>query len=449
MIPPGCHSNGYSVIHKAAIEGGTLGGECVCPVDVSGVATNNHPGGAANGRNAPGWRPWKQEDGRGVKQSEVYACFGGKVPEGENDMGMVVWMNGQGENGTPVLEFDGTGKPAEPPYERRPEYVSRLTGRTLEGDSVDYRWGKKWNAATGKYEYSGDHIFYFFPQCDRLMFAQNAVYTSSGVVNTNAEIEWWRPTLINSPASLPTFPNADVRPFRAPASSIAAWGGGAPFQAPATAPACGDWRFNPKIADYYMDDLDIQDEDPTVACGKKLSMALVHKCMQGSLIAPGDVNPDWLLWNGAWGGAVDDLIMLYGMADVRKNAEETPAWRPIYWTQDNSASQVVGAPPATDPALRWGRPLESMLRGTDVYGRDPGDDKAKFLLTTGEDVLAIVGGGNAFDLRIYCQRWNWKAVPLKQENGRLAIDREQDPEFGYFNTKCWISVRQIAPVPPR
>ena len=222
------------------------------------------------------------------------------------------------------------------------------------------------------------------------------------------------------------------------------------------------------------------------------------------------VTGEWDEWD-AW-DSEDDLIMLYGMKstkvyrkvtkDITEEEEDENGqvsqtvrhipvwvydhteWKAIYW-------EPIGAGTPVSPAMPWGAQMMKKLRGReDSYSRTEEMIENGWkcsILHEMEHMADLIGGEKAFDLRLYCIRYNWKVKPIVpdkkyneqthqwenqyekykkyHENGepvldangeqvydlRLKVKVSDDPsetKRGFFNTLCRADVRRIVKAKP-
>lgn len=491
-----CHSNGFSDIYKGDSGGG---GEKVCRMDIRHVAFCNHPGGTGTDTPADkrGWLAWESIGGKHLVSGYGYASHSAHVVEEEhfdqhgnpytipvleNSPGMEAWMNEDGQNGTPHIEFSDTGRPGW-----KNSYVSQLVGHPddEDGDPLpgieNLEWTRQWDDSDPNNPHwvylHPNAVYCFYPLCDRLMFAQNLYWVEvdgkRAVYPDKATIKWFSPRIRSNFAHA-----TNVRPYRAPLVSVRNW---APEMPPFASLEYGDWRFNPKInvsnwnPSYNVnkqgtsgrDDPDFGPDEGAVA--KQQSMAYLdyvirYRLTQGESIrgnCPLDFDPKM----SGFGYDPTDLIMLYGVRTERREISEGN-WRtyitdPIYWDDSNKSGGLDAK-----PGFRWGIPMGNLLsatrtdvdgaEGTDVYGGKNSGVPPMFR-TDSYDILAEIPEGTAFDLRAYCIRYNWKAWYLMEDPrhpGQYIKAEDEhgeklDKTYGYFNTRCFLSVRQVVPSVPR
>ncbi len=146
---------------------------------------------------------------------------------------------------------------------------------------------------------------------------------------------------------------------------------------------------------------------------------------------------------------IDYNVMLYGWAENPKPSKEDPQYyeySSIYWEKGGS----YGA----GPALNLNE-LADRLRGipSGKFGsmppilRDKTDKNGKI-----HNFLDNIDLLSAFDLRLYCKRIDLVIRPLMDDPdkpGKQKPDKSQKLRREYLGTKCWATVRQISPTPPR
>lgn len=470
---PFCHSNGFSDIYQ----GGD--GECVCKMDVSGVAFDNHPGGTGTntlGRKK-GWRPWKRRDGINVEAQKAM------IATEEHPF----WLYKPGQNGAASITIGRIAKgdedPDNPGYDKSDpprELDVRYYFSHINGMEFYQRWDNQQHKVV--YGGIGTYVFFIEAECDRLMLAQNVRLVSNGqwsLDTSHASIKWFAPRLVSA---FDQNQNTDARPYRSPLVSVLGW----PLEEPPFASGnYGDWRYNPKKAVTHQTQnitgdrippIDKPNDDP-VKLDKGQSMFLLdHAISNGQSLS--DTFSGWGRYMNA--GHVhpadlfddpDALIMLYGLKCVNTDVPDLDEhgneqydsdgnlitkwgyadWWPIYW-KEGSASPVPDVFGMEDNT----QALVKRLLGTNPYSATPNASN-KDLLQEGDnhDFSQDIDLFSAFDLRLYCVRYNVKVCEIIA-NPRYGEHNQPELIVGprlvpatYFNTKCWASVRQISPSPPR
>lgn len=424
MIPPSCHSNGFSDIY------GT--GQKVCNMDVGEVAFTNHPGGT--GTDTPvdkrGWRAWKTTFGMNVEASKAM------IATEEHPF----WLYQHDYGGTPDIDISSVTIEPVPGKRITIHYVSRIGSMNFS---------LTWNAVNKTLERGGDHVIFLSPKCDRLLLAQNIrlVQNCTRIDRSNARLAWYAP---RKRSAFDAGEDTDVRPYMPPRTSVKDWPydvidyehgpHGTPVpQPPFEAPYWGDWRWNPKRAA----DIDDPSETGDMAILTRFA-AMNHEAM-GDLSGlsykhPAEGHED--AWNDSVG-----MIMLYGWSKEYEEEKQDGThsyYSPIYWTRDGSRLEES---PSVWGDERAGDALALRLTGDPAYsGGLPSLLKIKDYHNFNDDIDL----SRAFDLRLYCKRFDWVAQPIVADPSHPGKYIKQGPKTrGYFNTKCWASVRQISPTPPR
>ena len=148
------------------------------------------------------------------------------------------------------------------------------------------------------------------------------------------------------------------------------------------------------------------------------------------------------------------IIMLYTVIGKTDETDGKKSVYPLYWTKVSlNAGDFHDGEPIDSQVSK--EALWQRLQGFTAYGnqkaiptilRVPVNDNGYT-----HNFFGDIAPPCAFDLRLFCRRYEWVARPLindPQHPGEMMVDRGHKYR-GYFNTKCWASVRQIAPVLPR
>lgn len=396
MIPGGCHSNGFSEI-------GAL--------DVSGVAFNNHPGGARLGGRAPGWRPWKRANGRNVEAAR--ACRATAETS--------FWLHKPGTGGAPAVVESYYDRPkwtAPDRYHPRPEdleriyYLSRIGPYSFSATCTP--------SQTGREVHRSGHVFAIRPECDRLLLAQNVAITARGAFDTSkASLRWYAPRKIEAFGN-PSRLDTSLRPFMPPDYAIAGWGGGPPYESPRYA----DWRWNPK--------------KPSHRCryGEGSNVYLDLEKL-ADFYTPAEIRRnDW----GAWSDP-EDGVMLY-MIDRDTRTDPPGPWYTVYWQEGGA-----GIEPENFGTSR----LFAGLQGEDAFEGFHAaicvDSVSNADIWNDGNGDPLFRQGDAFDLRLYCRTYYYKVWRLDNNVQTGETTATKIGRF-YFNTMVYATIRQIAPVPP-
>lgn len=465
MIPPSCHSNGFSEIY------GT--GQKVCNMDVGGVAFTNHPGGTGTDTPADkrGWRAWKTTFGMNVEASKAMIATD-EYP---------FWLFSPLAGGTPDMSVGSvTEYPNDPDKRQTIHYINWLNPWAADEMSFDLTWDET-NKAIVK---AASHVFWLQPRCDRLLLAQNVRLVNKTSLYdwildmSHASIAWYAPRKIDK---FDSGEDTDLRPYRAPRSSVKGVEGNnyvldpnpdQPYYSltpggeivnpqyihvenpPFGCDDWGDWRCNPKRA---------QDIERGTDLEKVTVPAMLVKHAAKNQMRLEEALPGYMPETGYedWWEDPCSWIMLYGVSIRRDeiNGVEVKKCRPLYWkkvpinapNKDNQPDYTDGARIDSQDAREA---IAERLRGVLAYSgtvppilRVPVDNNGK-THHFGDDIDFT----KAFDLRMYCKRYDWVARRLiadPNNPGEKIIDRSEPKTRGYFNTKCWASVRQISPTPPR
>lgn len=395
---PSCHSNGYS-------ENG---------LDFSKEVFNNQPGS---------WRAWKKPDGKGVKSSEA-------TIETEE---FKFWLYRHGDGACPSITIGSFLRPGKNGRPQTVYYISKIT--PTQGPESTFTLS--WDEEKQKVVRGGNNVVWFKPTCNRLLLAQNVRVVGGALDFSRASIAWYAPQKI---IAFDPGEDTDLRPYLSPRTSVkdAEW---PPFQSPEYA----DWRFNPKRAG------EVGDYDDIVSVPQYVKWAIKEGLTPQEVFPNSDFKP--AVGFEQWWGDSTSFIMLYGISCVKDETDGKKAVSPLYW---NKVSMGAGD-------FKDGEPIDSQisrealwlrLQGYPVYGvgappffRVPVDQDGR-----AHNFFADIDPSCAFDLRLFCSRYEWVSRVLVDDPrhpGEKMIDRTVPKARGYFNTKCWASVRQIAPVLPR
>ncbi len=466
---PYCHSNGFSDIYKGNSGGGS--GEKVCQMDVSGVAFDNHPGGVGTNTRPDkrGWRAWQRSAigygiHRNVEASEAmrvsleYSFWATK-----GDITFSSYKNHKDENPNHP-GYDYNGEPLKTEY-----YISK---------AGNMEFSLSWDKNKKELVRGGTHIIFVKQKCDRLLLAQNVKMPVGyhEIDLSHATVDWYEPRKLQLPGKFDPNEDTDVRPYRTPLASVKGWEPnelvldpnpdvpyysttpGGPIvnpqyirveHPPFGCDDWGDWRFNPKKTsdidwdgrgiDWFENEIDIVAQ-----------AAIRHDLTMEEMYGPNNPTHRPAAGFGAAWSDSDANIMLYGWAKNPKPNKENPEYyeyTPIYWKK---------GPYATNPPL-W-NDLPDRLIGNPLFnnGAIPPVLKVKTdLYGHTHDFRVDIDLNYAFDLRLYCRRFDCVGLPLKDHPDQQNHPGEKIPDRGkslirvFLGTKCWASVRQISPTHPR